>query len=54
MIETKIKNPNFEDQMTEVKIRDSCDMRRCTQVRPTEQIYVFISMQFINNVEFRI
>ena len=28
--------------MIEVKIRDHCDIRKSTQIRPTEQIYVFI------------
>ena len=35
-----LKNPNFEDQMTEAKIRYCCDIRRYTPAQ--EGIHVFI------------
>ena len=37
--------------MNEAEIRDRCDIRRSTQIRPTEQIHVLISQQVINNVK---
>ena len=52
-LKISLENPNFEDQMIWAKIRDRCDVRRCTQTRPTEQIHVFVSQQVIN-AEFRI
>lgn len=42
-----LENPNFEGQTTEGKIRDRCNIRRCTQIRA-------INTRVINNVEFRI
>ena len=49
-----LENPNFGDQMIEVKIRDHCDISRCTQIQPTVPIHLFISeltLSIISNLE---
>ena len=48
-----LENPNFEGQTTEAKIRDRCDIRRCTQIRPKEQTHVFVlhGLSIMSNLE---
>ena len=48
-----LENPNFEGQTTEGKIRDRCNIRRCTQIRAKEQTHVFVlhALSIMSNLE---